>query len=144
MDPVCSTARLTTLILRPSQKRVRVLLGGGAAEKLPKMGQQPEASPARTVMLYGSALTVVGVVLYVCPSKYTVSLYCRPAHAQLTSALPVPYLDVVTVPIGDAVACRVSFGVCLACSLHISCAALLFFFLFAQRICYLYAVSILH
>ena len=82
MDPVCSTARLTTLILRPSQKRVKVLLGGGAAEKLPKMGQQPEASPARTVMLYGSALTVVGVALYVCPSKCTVSLYCRPAHAQ--------------------------------------------------------------
>ena len=55
VDPVCSLARLTTLTLRPSQKEMRALLDGGAAEELPKMEQQPEASP-RMVLPHTSQL----------------------------------------------------------------------------------------
>ena len=39
VDPVCSLVQLTTLTLKPSQKGMRALLGGGAAEELPKMGR---------------------------------------------------------------------------------------------------------
>lgn len=55
VGPVCSLAQSTTLTLRPSQKEMRALLGGGAAEELPKMEQQPEANP-RMVLLHSSQL----------------------------------------------------------------------------------------
>lgn len=64
VDPVCSLAQLTTLTLKPSQKGMRALSGGGAAEELPKMGRQPEASPARTVTPHNPPLYVVRVGLH--------------------------------------------------------------------------------
>lgn len=55
VDPVCLLARSTILTLRPSQKEMKALLGGGAAEGLPKMEQQLEASP-RMVLPHSSQL----------------------------------------------------------------------------------------
>lgn len=56
VDPTCSLAQLTILTLRPSQKGMKALLGGGAAEKLPKTGWQPVTSPARMVRPHSSPL----------------------------------------------------------------------------------------
>lgn len=77
VDPTCLLAQLTILTLRASQKGMKALLGGGAAEELPKMGRQPVASPARMVRPHGHPCIVQGLEYILQQSlQKRITLYC--------------------------------------------------------------------